>query len=102
MAELQLKEPTVASLTKAYDAMKSDGLVFANTDAKEEIRAEPAKKKASGSSLFGIGSSKPSKNVTLPTITPEMDGRTIMNLYKQAAEEQGIPAEDLLRQMQSR
>jgi hypothetical protein len=106
LAELKLEEPTVASLTKAYDAMKAEGLVFANSETKQEVRTEPVKKKASGSSLFGIGSSsgKPAvnKKTTAPEITENMSPTEIYRAWKESAIAQGLHPDELLMQSQGR
>lgn len=99
LASLNLKEPTVDSLNKAYAQMKSEGMLV----PVEATKAEPVKKKVAGSGMFGVGGGntqqdKTVKTTDVPTITKDMSPQEIMQLYKNAAAAAGVhPDEYLMR-----
>jgi hypothetical protein len=110
LAELGLtNSPSAASLTKAYEAMKAEGIVFRGEPKPEAqaSQAQPApKKKFSGSSVFGVGGGDAKKdkgvdpNPTLPKITDDMSPREIMEAFKASAAAQGVHPDELIRQSQ--
>jgi len=111
--------PSKENLQRAYEAMKTEGLVFkveanANTEtAPEQQRAaaasgtsqeqSTAKKKPTSSTLLGTsGESTTRKTETkatakLPEITPEMSGREIMEAFKNYAIANNLNPDDVLR-----
>lgn len=109
LAELGLSStPSVDSLNRAFDAMKSDGLIFP-VEPKAEVRVEPQtqiKKKPSGSSVFGVvggaGRDRAADKgaAQVPQITAEMSPREIMEAYKTAATASGQHPDELLYQAQ--
>jgi hypothetical protein len=106
LAELNLVDPTVDSLEKAYNAMKVDKLVFQN-ETKEEPTPVATKKKLSGSSVFGIGggssvASAVKTKESVPEITADMSPREIMEAFKASAQAQGLNPDDVARQAQRR
>jgi hypothetical protein len=105
LAELNLREPTAANLTRAYEALKADGLLF-NTVAETAAVVQPTtKKKLQGSSMFGVGGQggDTSKAVTtktagVPKITPDMTPQQIMRAMTTAAQESGLNPDDVIKQ----
>jgi hypothetical protein len=105
LAELGLNgKPSADSLQKAYDAMKADNMVFAVAPPAEEPKL---KKKAASSSAFGVSGGDSRRDAAqvhtsavVPTITPDMSPRDIMEAFKAAAQAQGIHPDELIRQAQ--
>lgn len=99
LVDLGLTAPSADNLSKGFAAMKAEGLVF-STPAETK---EPTKKKASGSSVFGIGSGSKqtvaatTTKATVPAITADMSPQEIMRIYNETATAQGMHPDDLLR-----
>jgi hypothetical protein len=99
LAEMGLNtNPSASSLQKAYEALKSEGLLFQNSNPEEA-----PKKKQSGSSVFGLGggntaTDKSTKSTKTPEITDNMSPREILELFKQQTIAQGLSPDDVLRQ----
>ena len=113
--------PSKENLQRAYEAMKAEGLVFkaeaaANTEtpteqhttAAERAQAQTTttseKKKPTSSSLLGTSGESSTRKVDpknmaakLPDITPEMDGRQIMEAFKNCAMANNLNPDDVLR-----
>jgi hypothetical protein len=107
--------PSKASLMKAYESLKADGLLFpveqktetttttTATTAKEPVKvASTGTKKETGSTMFGTtGGSTTRKTETtskaVPTITDDMTPQEIMAAYKTAVVAQGQSPDDVLR-----
>lgn len=110
--------PSKASLTKAYESLKSEGLLFpvetksetttTTTTTNEPIKVQPTgTKKETGSTIFGIptGSATRKTETTskaVPTITDDMTPEEIMATYKTAVMSQGQSPDDVLRGVYSR
>ena len=111
--------PSKENLQKAYEAMKTEGLVFkvdppANTEtttteqrttAYERSQNQPViteKKKATSSTLLGTSGETSTRKTDpkagkLPEITPDMSGAEIMELFKKAALAAGQNPDEVLR-----
>lgn len=121
LVELGLQDaPSKENFQRAYDALKADGMLYPRADAAPkdtEPEAQPItearptakaapptitpKRPQAGSTAFGTsaeaGIRKPTGAGKMPEITPDMDGRQIMDAYKQAAIASGQNPDDVLR-----